>query len=238
MEESLQHWQNWLYARLEAYERSGRKALHPTLSYMQAWDDRLGYPHRQYPILHIAGTNGKGSTSALLASVLMAAGYKVGLHTSPHLWHFTERMRVQGREPSPTWIDSFLKTWHKEIEALQLSFFEATVGMSLAYFAEEKVDIAVVEVGLGGTWDATNIVSPELAVITPIGLDHVEILGPTLTHIAKEKAGIIKPNCPVVVAPTQPPEALRVFETVAKEKTASLYQADPYLLQPGAWIPS
>ncbi|MCX7980733.1 MAG: bifunctional folylpolyglutamate synthase/dihydrofolate synthase [Bacteroidia bacterium] len=235
MEDRLRYWTEWLYGRLKAYEQSGRKGLNPTLAYMQAWDERLGYPHRKYPIIHVAGTNGKGSTAAFLASILQAAGYKVGLHTSPHLWRFTERMLVNGQEPSIGWIDAFLRRWQAEIEALQLSFFEATVGMSLQWFADAQVDIAVVEVGLGGRWDATNIVQPLISVITPIGWDHVEILGPTLTHIAGEKAGIIKAGRPVVVAPAQPPEALPVFQKVALEQKAPLTWA-PLHVEATDWV--
>ncbi|MCX7605996.1 MAG: Mur ligase family protein [Bacteroidia bacterium] len=221
-------WQDWLYTRLQAYERIGRKALHPTLTYMERWDALLGHPHRAYPIIHVAGTNGKGSTSAFLASILQAAGYKVGLHMSPHLHFFTERMRVNGKEPPSQWVDDFLSYWEKKIEELDLSFFEATVGMSFAFFREAQVDVAVVEVGLGGKWDATNIVIPELALITPIGWDHVEILGPTLTDIAYQKAGIIKEQRPVIIAPSQPEEAVHVFSEVALARQAPLYDAQSH----------
>ncbi|MCS7152485.1 MAG: bifunctional folylpolyglutamate synthase/dihydrofolate synthase [Bacteroidia bacterium] len=232
---SIAEWQAWLYSRLKVYEQTGRKALHPTLAFMKRWDEVLGAPHRRYPIIHIAGTNGKGSTSALIASILRAAGYRVGLHTSPHLWRFTERMRVNGEEPPAEWVDEFLSRWRAAIEELQLSFFEATVGMSLAYFADAKVDVAVVEVGLGGRWDATNIVTPLLAVITPIGWDHVEVLGPTLTHIAREKAGIIKPERPVVVAQQEHPEVYEVFREVAHNQNAPLTEVHRRL-SPAAWM--
>lgn len=222
---SVEQWQTWLYGRLQAYELSGRKALHPTLEYMRAWDAQLGHPHRAYPIIHVAGTNGKGSTAAFLASILQAAGYKVGLHTSPHLWRFTERMLVNGKEPTETWVDDFLSKWQATIEQLNLSFFEATVGMTLACFADAGVDIAVVEVGLGGRWDATNIIEPMVSVITPIGWDHVEILGPTLEDIASEKAGIIKPGRPVILSRQTHPEVLPVFYRIANEKAAPLTEA-------------
>lgn len=188
MDPRIAAWEEWLLSRLVAYEQSGRKGLHPTLSYMQAWDEALEHPHRRYPIIHIAGTNGKGSTASFLAAVLQAAGYRVGLHTSPHLHTFTERMRVNEQLPPADWVDAFLQKYHPTIEALNLSFFEATVGMSFARFAEAAVDIAVVEVGLGGRWDATNVLSPHLCVITAIGEDHKEILGPTIADIAREKA--------------------------------------------------
>lgn len=234
---TIEAWQTWLYERLTAYERSGRKALHPTLAFMEAWDARLGHPHRRYPVIHVAGTNGKGSVSAYLAAILQAAGYRVGLHTSPHLWSFTERMRVQGAEPPAEWVQAFLTRWKETIVELNLSFFEATVGMSLAYFADAGVDIAVVEVGLGGRWDATNVVLPEVSVITLIGWDHVEILGPTLRDIAGEKAGIIKKGRPVVVSPAQPPEALAVFREVAPVRQAPLYLAPDRGIRPIGWLP-
>jgi len=236
MRTGLQAWQAWLYQRLTAYELSGRKGLHPTLSFMQKWDARLGYPHRAYPIIHIAGTNGKGSTAAFLASILQWAGYRVGYHTSPHFFAFTERMRVNGEEPPESWVDAFLSQ-HADFAAHEnLSFFEVTVGMSFAWFREAQVDIAVVEVGLGGRWDATNVIeSPVVSVITPIDWDHVEILGPTLRHIASEKAGIIKPTRPVVVSPAQPPEAIEVFHETAHAKNAPLHLSPPPL-HPLDWV--
>lgn len=236
MEARIEAWQEWLYSRLVAYEQSGRKGLHPTLQYMQAWDALLEHPHRRYPILHIAGTNGKGSTASFLASILQAAGYRVGLHTSPHLHTFTERMKVNGAPPPAEWVDAFLRRYRASIEALQLSFFEATVGMSLAWFAEAQVDIAVVEVGLGGRWDATNIVEPLLAVITPIGEDHKEILGPTLSAIAGEKAGILKAGRPAVIAPGQPPEAEETFRAVAATRKVPLLWALPEAFHAAGWI--
>jgi dihydrofolate synthase/folylpolyglutamate synthase len=232
----IEAWQAWLYERLSAYELSGRKALHPTLQYMQAWDARLGHPHRAYPIIHIAGTNGKGSTAAFLASILQWAGYRVGYHTSPHFFRFTERMRVNGQEPPEAWVDAFLKSHAQFIVEQNLSFFEVTVGMSLAWFQQAQVDIAVVEVGLGGRWDATNVIeAPLVSVLTPIDWDHVEVLGPTLTHIAGEKAGIIKPGRPVVVSPAQPPEALRVFQETTQARNAPLIISEKPLV-PLDWV--
>ncbi len=236
MRQCLDRWQTWLYERLSAYEVSGRKALHPTLTFMQAWDAHLRHPHRAYPIIHIAGTNGKGSTAAFLASILQWAGYRVGYHTSPHFFYFTERMRVNGEEPPESWVEEFLTTHAGFITTQNLSFFEVTVGMSLAWFREAQVDIAVVEVGLGGRWDATNVVEgPLVSVITPIDWDHVEILGPTLRHIAREKAGIIKPDCPVVVSPAQPPEALEVFRETAEYQKAPLHVCEAPLT-PLDWV--
>ncbi len=232
----LDRWQAWLYERLSAYELSGRKALHPTLTFMESWDAHLGHPHRAYPVIHIAGTNGKGSTAAFLASILQWAGYRVGYHTSPHFFYFTERMRVNGAEPPESWVEDFLTTHAEFVTQHQLSFFEVTVGMSLAWFREAQVDVAVVEVGLGGRWDATNVIeAPLVSVITPIDWDHVELLGPTLRHIAREKAGIIKPGCPVVVSPAQPHEALQVFSETAKNLHAPLYVSEAPLT-PQNWI--
>jgi len=203
---------------------------------MQAWDAHLRHPHRAYPIIHIAGTNGKGSTAAFLASILQWAGYRVGYHTSPHFFYFTERMRVNGEEPPESWVEEFLTTHAGFITTQNLSFFEVTVGMSLAWFREARVDIAVVEVGLGGRWDATNVVEgPLVSVITPIDWDHVEILGPTLRHIAREKAGIIKPGCPVVVSPAQPPEALEAFHETAEYQKAPLHVCEAPLT-PLDWV--
>lgn len=235
MDERLARWQAWLYERLKAYEVAGLKALRPSLENMKKWDQHLGHPHRHYPILHIAGTNGKGSTAAFLAAILQTAGYRVGLHTSPHFFAFTERMRINGQEPPIEWVDQFLKAHKAFILAHNLSFFEVTVGMSLAWFAEAAVDIALVEVGLGGRWDATNVVTPEVAIITPIDWDHVEILGPTLAHIAQEKAGIIKPNRPLVIAPSQQPIALTVLTEVARTVSAPYFIA-PQPLTPKDWL--
>ncbi|MCS6894988.1 MAG: bifunctional folylpolyglutamate synthase/dihydrofolate synthase [Bacteroidia bacterium] len=232
---TIESWEAWLYARLQTYERGQRKALHPTLDFIRRWDMLLGHPHQKYPIIHIAGTNGKGSTSAYLAAILQAAGYRVGLHTSPHLWRFTERMRVNGQEPPAEWVDAFLSRWKGTIEQLRLSFFEVTVGMSLAYFAEAEVDIAIVEVGLGGLWDATNIVSPLIAVITPISWDHVEILGPTIEDIARQKGGIIKSGRPVIVSSQDYPEAFQVIAQIAEQQNAPLIQAE-YHLTAGEWV--
>ncbi|MEN2992764.1 MAG: Mur ligase family protein [Bacteroidia bacterium] len=237
MPRTLAEWQAWLYERLQAYEQAGRKALHPTLAFIEKWDAALGHPHRRYPILHIAGTNGKGSVAALLANILRQAGYKVGFHTSPHFFTFTERLRVNGAEPPAAWVDAFLERWANFITAENLSFFEVTVGLSLAWFAEAAVDIAVVEVGLGGTWDATNIVSPLLSVITSIGWDHMEVLGHSLEAIAAQKAGIIKPFRPVVLGPELPPAALTACRRAAALRQAPLY-ITPYPLLAEGWVES
>lgn len=179
-------------------------------------------PHRRYRIIHIAGTNGKGSTAALIAAVLTSLGHRVGLHTSPHLLHVGERMRVNGTPASERWLAEAVGHYGDLLDRVQPSFFEATVALSFRYFAEQAVDWAVVEVGLGGRLDATNVVTPEAAVITHIGLDHADILGPTLAAIAREKAGIIKPGVPVFSG-VDVPEAQAVIAEVAAEQQAPLH---------------
>jgi dihydrofolate synthase / folylpolyglutamate synthase len=186
--------------------------------------DRLGSPHKQYQVIHVAGTKGKGSTCAMLASALQAAGYKVGLYTSPHLDEFSERMQVNGIPiPEATLVGfvEVLKPLTQEIE--RLTTFELTTALGFMYFAQQKVDMAVIEVGMGGRLDATNVVDPLVSVITSLSMDHMSVLGDTLAQIAFEKAGIIKPRRPVVLAP-QREEAQRVVERVARERESRLVQ--------------
>ena len=215
----------WLFSQTPVFQNQGATAYKPGLAKMQAFSARLGNPHQNYPSLHIAGTNGKGSTAHLLASSLQEMGYKVGLYTSPHLLDFSERIRVNGQVIAKEYVVDFVQEYHSFFLSEQLSFFEITVGMALAYFAQRQVDYAVIEVGLGGRLDATNIISPQLAVITNIGLDHTEFLGDSLVQIAYEKAGIIKENIPVVIGEIQK-ETLTVFKTQAKEKKAPLHFAE------------
>lgn len=185
---------------------------------MEALLAAMGCPHQAYPCVHIAGTNGKGSTASLLAAIAQAAGYRVGLHTSPHLWEVGERMRINGVPASAAWLERAVARYRPLFERVQPSFFEATVALSLLYFAEQQVDLAVVEVGLGGRLDATNIVHPRLAIITSIGLDHTDILGNTLGAIAREKAGIIKPGVPVLTAARQPDALTVIRQTAARQQ--------------------
>jgi dihydrofolate synthase/folylpolyglutamate synthase len=207
------------------YQRQGSTAFKKDLTNILAFSEVLGHPERKYPSIHVAGTNGKGSTSHMLASVLQSAGYKVGLYTSPHLKDFRERIRVNG-EPIPEKDVIQIIEKHKSfLETQKLSFFELTVGMAFDFFAAEKVDIAVIEVGLGGRLDSTNIIQPLVSVITNIGFDHMQFLGNTLVEIAGEKAGIIKAETPVVIGETQE-EVAAVFCTIAKEKEAPIYFAD------------
>ena len=215
----------WLYEQLPMYQRQGASAYKPGLEKMHAFMTYLGNPHQAFSSIHVAGTNGKGSTGHMITSVLMEAGYAVGLYTSPHLKDFSERIRINGIAIETTFVVSFVQE-HKDyfLEA-QLSFFELTVGMSFAYFKEQQIDFAIVEVGLGGRLDATNIISPIIAVITNIGFDHMQFLGDTLEAIAIEKAGIIKKNIPVVIGETQE-ETTAVFKTTANDLKASVTWAD------------
>ncbi|MEP1788854.1 folylpolyglutamate synthase/dihydrofolate synthase family protein [Reichenbachiella sp.] len=182
---------------------------------------KLGNPHQSFESIHVAGTNGKGSTSHLIASVLQSAGYKVGLYTSPHLKSFRERIRVNGLEVSESFIKDFVNQNKKAIKEISPSFFEITVVMAFEHFAKQQVDFAVIETGLGGRLDSTNIISPVISIITSISMDHQDMLGDTIEAIASEKAGIIKENVPVVVG-NLPDSALKVVQLVAKEKNAAL----------------
>ena len=214
-----------MYFRLPMYQRQGAPALKKDLTNSVAFSRHLGKPESQYPSVHVAGTNGKGSTSHMIASVLQAAGYKVGLYTSPHLKDFRERVRVNGEMISEEEVVQFVETNKRFLEEHSLSFFELTVGMAFDHFARHQVDIAVVEVGLGGRLDSTNIINPLVSVITNIGLDHTQFLGETLPEIAFEKGGIIKPGVPVVIGETQK-ETLPVFEKLAQERVAPLIFAN------------
>lgn len=216
---------DWMFARLPMYQQRGASALNAKLETIQQFSEYLGNPHKAFKSIHVAGTNGKGSSSHMLASVLQEAGYKTGLYTSPHLRDFRERIRIDGKMISKAYVIGFVARHKAYLEAHSLSFFELTVGMAFEYFSREKVDIAVIEVGLGGRLDSTNIIIPEVSLITNIGMDHMEFLGDTLPKIAREKAGIIKPGVPVVVSETQV-DVAEVFREVAAEKKAPLYFAD------------
>lgn len=207
------------------YQRIGGAAYKADLNNTIELLNLLGNPHHNFKSVHIAGTNGKGSTSHMLASVFQEAGYKTGLYTSPHLRDFRERIRLNGEMIPEEKVVSFIAEHKEQFEKMELSFFEMTVGMAFDYFAKEKVDIAIVEVGMGGRLDSTNLITPELSVITNIGLDHVKFLGDTMEKIAGEKAGIIKHNIPVVIGETQP-ETHQVFEDKAAECLSPIYFAD------------
>jgi len=204
-----------LFSRFQSFQSAGKDAYKPGLERMEFLDQLAGHPHRKYKTIHIAGTNGKGSTSNMLAAALSATGKKVGLYTSPHILDFRERMRVitsdgvQLISREDVW--NFVRTWDSTFDNLGLSFFEITTMMAFDWFAKQGVDIAVIECGLGGRMDSTNLISPELSIITNIGFDHCDILGNSLGEIAFEKAGIIKPKIPVVVGESNP-ETDIVFE--------------------------
>ncbi|MCC4213505.1 bifunctional folylpolyglutamate synthase/dihydrofolate synthase [Leeuwenhoekiella parthenopeia] len=214
----------WMFNRLPMYQRQGASAFRKDLVNTILLDEHLGHPHTAYQTIHVAGTNGKGSTSHMLASVLQEAGYKVGLYTSPHLKDFRERIRINGELCTKENVVSFIEAHKAFLEEHQLSFFELTVGMAFQYFKEQQVDVAVVEVGMGGRLDSTNIITPILSVITNIGMDHTAFLGNTLAEIAGEKAGIIKPQISVVIGERQE-ETTAVFEGKAAQEQAPLFFA-------------
>ncbi|GET49677.1 tetrahydrofolate synthase [Capnocytophaga felis] len=210
-----------MFNRLPMFQNQGRKALNHKLDNIQALTSVLNHPEKKFKSLHIAGTNGKGSSSHMLASVLQQAGYKVGLYTSPHLKDFRERIKINGTEIPENNVITFIEKYKSFFEENQLSFFEMTVGLAFDYFAKEQVDIAVIEVGLGGRFDSTNIINPEVSLITNISKDHIDILGNTLPEIAIEKAGIIKQNTPVVISEYNE-ETASIFTKKAKEENAPI----------------
>ena len=216
---------NWLFSQLPMYQNVGKSAYKADLCQTLKLAKQLNHPEHKFKSIHVGGTNGKGSTAHMLASVLQEAGYKVGLYTSPHLKEYRERIRINGIKISENFVVDFVANNKSFFEANALSFFEMSVGMAFDYFAQEQVDIAVVEVGLGGRLDSTNILKPEVSVITNIGLDHTQFLGTTLEAIAGEKAGIIKSNTPIVIGETQL-ETEIVFRTKATKEQAPIYFAD------------
>lgn len=220
----------WMFQKLPMYQRIGADAFKKDLDNIIHLSSFLGNPHKNFKTVHVAGTNGKGSTSHMIASILQEAGYKVGLYTSPHLLDFRERIKINGLEISETEVVNFIDSNKSYLEAHRLSFFEMTVGLAFSYFSQEKVDIAIIEVGLGGRLDSTNIIHPEVSVVTNIGLDHTEILGNTLEEIAAEKAGIIKKNTPVVIGEFQE-ETYPVFQKTAKNHSAEIVLASNAVVQ-------
>ncbi|MBO4570379.1 MAG: bifunctional folylpolyglutamate synthase/dihydrofolate synthase [Bacteroidales bacterium] len=221
---------NWLYSQFPSYQVVGDRAFKMELGAMSEFNSHLGFPDRKYPKIHVAGTNGKGSTSSMLASALAACGLKTGLYTSPHLTDFRERMKIvepggEYRMISKEEVFSFFHDNKDAIERIRPSFFEITTSMAFDFFAREKVDAAVVEVGLGGRLDATNIITPVLSVITNISLEHCQYLGYTLAEVAGEKAGIIKAGVPVVIGEALP-ETRPVFEAKAAEKGSPIFFAE------------
>lgn len=215
----------YLFTRTPVFEKVGASAYKPGLYTTQALDEHFGHPHRHYKTIHVAGTNGKGSCSHTIAAILQKQGYKVGLYTSPHLVDFRERIRVNGICIPEQYVVDFVENERTFFEPLHPSFFELTTALAFKYFAEQEVDYAIIEVGLGGRLDCTNIISPILSVITNISFDHTQLLGDTLAKIASEKAGIIKKQVPVVIGSTTP-ETRNVFQTVAQEKEAPIIFAE------------
>ena len=215
---------NWLFNQLPVYQLQGASAYKEDLTNTILLANHLGNPEKYLKCIHVAGTNGKGSTSHLLASILQEAGYKVGLYTSPHLKDFRERIKINGKDISEKFVCDFVAKNKSFFDANDLSFFEMTVGLAFDYFLKEKTDINIIEVGMGGRLDSTNIITPLISVITNIGLDHTQFLGNTLDAIAFEKAGIIKNNIPVVVGEYLP-ETKEVFINKAKQTKSEIYFA-------------
>ncbi len=216
---------NYLYTRLPMFSRTGASAITKDLTNTVALCHLLGNPENRFKSVHIAGTNGKGSTSHMLAAILQTAGYKTGLYTSPHLKDFRERIRINGQMISEQAVVDFVERYQTDFECIGLSFFEMTVGLAFDCFANENVDIAIIETGLGGRLDSTNVITPLLSVITNIGWDHTDLLGNTLPLIAAEKAGIIKPNTPVIIGERQD-EVADVFIKKANDTNATIIFAE------------
>jgi dihydrofolate synthase/folylpolyglutamate synthase len=224
----------YLYTNLPIFQRVGAVAYRADLTNTIRLCEVLGNPQHHFKSIHVAGTNGKGSTSHMLASILQEAGYKTGLYTSPHLKEFTERIRINGNEIDPLFVVDFVNRIKPSIEEIKPSFFEITVAMAFDFFARKKVEIAVIEVGLGGRLDSTNVIHPLLSVITNIGWDHMDILGDSLPMIAAEKAGIIKHNVPVLISERQH-EVEQVFIDKAAEESAPVsFASDEYKIERNA----
>ncbi len=215
---------DYLYASLPVFQRVGASAYKQDLTNTLALCKTLGNPQSKFKSIHIAGTNGKGSSSHMLAAVLQSAGYKTGLYTSPHLKEFTERIKINGAEVDKEFVADFVNRMKSVLEQVQPSFFEATVAMAFDYFVQQKVDVAVIEVGLGGRLDSTNVITPEVSLITNISWDHMDLLGDTLQKIAGEKAGIIKPSVPAVISERQQ-EVEDVFVRKSLETKSTIYFA-------------
>ena len=215
---------NYLYTNLPMFQRVGAAAYKKDISNTVRLCEALGNPQRRFKSIHVAGTNGKGSTSHMLAAILQTSGYRTGLYTSPHLKSFTERIRIDGKDVDQNFVVDFVNRIEPLIREIEPSFFEITVAMAFEYFVREKVDIAVIEVGLGGRLDSTNVITPEVSLITNIGWDHKDILGDTLEKIASEKGGIIKPRVPVVISERQP-TLDAIFIEQARSLNAPIYFA-------------
>ncbi len=216
---------HYLYSQLPVFQRIGAAAYKANLDNTYALMDVLNHPEKKFKSVHIAGTNGKGSTAHMLASIYQEAGFKTGLYTSPHLKDFRERIRINGEMVSKEFVVDFVAKYNDDFKGISPSFFELTMAMAFQYFTEEKVDIAILETGLGGRLDSTNIINPELSIITNIGKDHMQFLGDNLRQIAGEKAGIIKSEKPIIIGEKQQ-EITAVFEQKARENNAPLFYAE------------
>lgn len=221
---------NYLYNQMPEFQRIGHLAYKPGLDNSYKLDAIFERPHTRYKTIHVGGTNGKGSTSHLITSILIQSGYKVGLYTSPHLIDFRERIRVNGEMVSKEYVIEFVEKYRAQFEPVMPSFFELTMEMAFKYFEEQEVDVAVIEVGLGGRLDSTNIISPEMCVITNIGFDHVQFLGNSLEAIAREKAGIIKPHTPVVIGEASDQNIRNVFVNKAGQEEAPIIFAEEEII--------
>jgi dihydrofolate synthase/folylpolyglutamate synthase len=221
---------NWMFNQLPMYQLQGASAFKKDLTNILLLAKHLDNPEKQLKCIHVGGTNGKGSTSHMLASILQEQGYKVGLYTSPHLRDFRERIKINGVEISEEFVCDFINQHKPFFEANDMSFFEMSVGLAFDYFAKEKVDIAIIEVGLGGRLDATNIITPLISVITNIGIDHVQFLGNTIEAIAFEKAGIIKPEIPVVIGEYSS-KSQTVFSEKSIQTNSKIYYASDLITQ-------
>ena len=215
----------WMFSQLPMYQQKGKQAYRPDLSRMEAFCSHLNSPEKKIKTIHIAGTNGKGSTAHMIASVLQEARYRVGLYTSPHLRDFRERIKINGAFIEKDYIVKFIQNNLNYFDLTSLSFFEMTVGLAFSYFFDKKVDYAVIEVGMGGRLDGTNLILPELSIITNIGFDHIQFLGNTLPEIANEKAGIIKPKTPLIIGETHE-KTKEVFIEKAKMLNSQIIFAD------------
>ena len=233
---------HYLYTSIPVFQNTGSSAYKLGLGTSLALDDHLGNPHKAYKTIHVAGTNGKGSVSHLLAAILRQSGYKVGLYTSPHLIDFRERIRVNGQKIPKEYVIDFVERHRTFFETLDPSFFELTSSMAFDYFRSEKVDFAIIEVGMGGRLDSTNIITPILSIITNISLDHTQFLGDTVEKIAAEKAGIIKKNVPALIGEADRHSVAQVFIDAAQKAETSIYFAqdegvlkESYLTDTGEW---
>jgi dihydrofolate synthase / folylpolyglutamate synthase len=216
---------DYLFARLPMYQRIGAAAYKANLNNTLRIVELLGKPHNKLKCIHVAGTNGKGSSSHMLAAIMQQSGYKTALYTSPHLVDFRERIKINGKMIPKNYVVDFVKKYQEQFEVIEPSFFEWTVGLALDYFAAEEVDVAIIEVGLGGRLDSTNVITPKASLITNISMDHTNLLGDTLEKIGAEKAGIIKPRVPVVISQYQI-ETAPLFNSIAKELKAPIEYAD------------